>query len=95
MLVDCSVTYGHVVADSLQSMGGGGGSEYIPPGPNDLHRPQRVEGTFWIVGHPEQASKVDKDRIDVNACEDGVYSYNSVDGAHHRVKKYKVLKTYE
>jgi hypothetical protein len=93
LLVDCS-DYSSAVASSSASVGGGG-NVYIPSDPNGKGRPKRVEGLFFITNHPNQDSIVDKDRIDVDAVEDGVYEYTSANGAARRVKKYSVHKTYK
>ena len=82
-------------ASYMKSTGGAVGETiYRKPNPNDIGRPQEITGTFWIVGHPNQLTKVDGESIDVDVLEDGVFSYTAVSGAATRVKKYKVLKTY-
>lgn len=93
ILVDCN-DYSSTVASSSASVGGGG-NVYTPPDPKGKGRPARVEGLFFITGHPNQESIVDKERIDVDAIEDGVFEYTSTIGAARRVKKYRVHKTYE
>jgi hypothetical protein len=82
------------VASSMAGIGGGGGV-YVPPDPNGKGRPTREYGTFWLVGHPQQGSKVKDDAVDVDAFEDGVFSYTTVMGAQQRIKKYQVLKAFE
>lgn len=92
LLVKC-MPYIPVVSGSA-SFGGGGGV-YAPPDPNGVGRPNLAYGTFWIIGHPEQNSKVDDDAIDIDAYESGIHSYISVDGAARRVKQYKVIKSFK
>ena len=92
LLVECEQEV--AVASGLASIGGGGGV-YVPPDPNGKGRPKKVYGTFWIIGHPQQNSKVDNDPIDINASEAGTYSYTSVAGAARRVKQYKVVKSFQ
>lgn len=82
------------VTSGMGSLGGGGGV-YVPPDPNGKGRPETVEGTFWVVGHPNQNSKVDEDSIDVNAFEDGTYSYTAVTGAAKRIKQYQVVRAFQ
>ena len=68
----------------------------MAPDPHGKNRPRGVpDGTYLVVGHPKQASKVDGEKIDVDATEDGVFSYTAVNGAVVHVKKYNVIKTYE
>jgi hypothetical protein len=93
LLVDCN-DYSSVVASGSASVGGGG-NVYIPSDPKGRGRPASVEGVFFITGHPKQESLVDKDRVDADAIEDGVYEYTSTNGAACRVKKFRVHKTYE
>jgi hypothetical protein len=92
LLVECKPAV--PVASGLASIGGGGGV-YAPPDPNGKGRPKGVYGTFWIIGHPQQNSKVDNDPIDINGSEEGTYSYTSVAGAARRVKQYKVVKSFK
>ena len=92
LLVECEQP--EPVVSSAQSMGGGGGS-YSHLDPNGKGRPEEVTGTFWVVGHPNQNSKADEDYIDVNAFEDGTYSYTAVTGAAKRIKQYRVVKAFE
>ena len=93
LLVDCN-DYSNSVASSSASVGGGG-NVYTPSDPIGRGRPPTVSGLFWITGHPKQDSLVDKDRIDIDAIEDGVYEYTSAGGAACRVKKYRVHKVYQ
>jgi len=91
LLVNSSYPYSS--ADSMSSVGGGG-NVYIPPDPDGEGRPELVEGLFWVISHPKQKSKVDRDGIDVDAVPDGIFEYTTAFGASKRVKKYRVVKTF-
>lgn len=52
--------------------------------------PPSVYGTFFLVGHPEQASLVDDADISVVAYPCGTYSYTAVNGAMKTVQRYSV-----
>lgn len=90
LLVDCDFDAG--VVSSLQSVGGGGGT-YAP---ESLRKPRKqlpyVSGVVLLVGHPKQASLVDRSRVDVDAYENGTYSYVDLRGANRTVKKFVFIE---
>ena len=90
LLVDCHYTGPQV--SSARSMGMEGAPA---PDPSDKGRPSYIDGTFWVVGHPKQGKKVDDDYIDVDAYEEGTYSYTSVTGAAKRIKQYRVVRCFD
>lgn len=92
LLVDASPIV--PVASGLGSIGGGG-NVYVPPDPNGKGRPKEVYGTFMVVGHPKKGSIADDGAIDVDATEDGTFSYISTIGAQRTVKKYAVIKAFQ
>ena len=52
-------------------------------------RPGFVFGRFYLTGHPKQADIVDNEWIDVEAVENGTYSYGS-----NKVKQYRLIQVY-
>jgi hypothetical protein len=53
-----------------------------------------LDGDFFLVGHPDQKLKVDKDWFDVDAVPDGMLDYTTVTGASKRIRKFRVVKSY-
>lgn len=101
MIIDTEWHESPPVVSSSQSIGGGGG---IAPAPvkskssskaQTTRSPRLIGGAaiVFVAGHKRQAEKVDKDRIDVDAYPDGVFSYTDTLGATRRLKKYQVIKT--
>lgn len=77
---------------------GNGGGVFIPSGRTDKHgagRPAEIYGSFFVSGHPKQATLVDDADIDVDAYQDGVVSYTTAIGARRTVKLYAVIKAFE
>lgn len=91
-------SYAAPVASSSGSIGGGGGV-YAPSKKNSKSGPSRPPllsagaEFIFVVGHKQQESKVDKDKIDVDAYADGVFSYTATNSASRRVRRYQVVKT--
>ena len=56
---------------------------------NGKRRPGFVEGKFFLTGHPKQGQIVDVTGFDVDAVEDGIYSFGS-----QKVTRYKVTQVY-
>lgn len=53
-------------------------------------RPKNAEnGKYYVTGHPKQKQIVDDDWIDVDAAQDGTYSY-----AGGKVKQYRIIRAY-
>jgi hypothetical protein len=60
------------------------------PDPANAGRPAvGIEATVFLVGHPKSASLTYRQRVDIDAVEDGTYTVNGT-----RYRKFKVLKDY-
>jgi hypothetical protein len=54
-------------------------------------RPKNAEnGKYYVTGHPKEKQIVDDDWIDVDAVQDGTYSY-----AGGKVKQYRIIRAYD
>lgn len=57
-------------------------------------RHELISGDFLLTGHPIQDKKVDNDWYDVDAIEDGIFTFTNIHGVEKRIRKYKVVKAY-
>ncbi len=83
-------------SSSASSVGMGGslpaGSAAEKGRPRD-YDPKTQRDILLITGHSEKERKVEGDRIDVDAYEDGVFSYSDSQGSTHSIKRFQTTRT--
>ena len=81
---------------SLAAVGGDSRpAKIIVPVAPKIIRPSEEVGDFLLLAHPNAGKKADRSSIDVDAIEEGIFSYTSVDGANRTVKKFRVVQVFE